>query len=132
MECIKCSRLISPMAARHAQPLQWLRSPETHWSKSIALRQSHINRFQGAFLMRLNSKWNRRSFLGSVGVLAGSILAPRKLFSRNRAAAASSTRVTGFGQSGNPYEELGVPTVINCEGTMTVLGGSLPHPELQA
>jgi len=82
--------------------------------------------------MRLNSKWNRRSFLGSVGVIAGSILTPRKLFSRNRAAAATSTQVSGFGQTGNPYEELGVPTVINCEGTMTVLGGSLPHPELEA
>lgn len=82
--------------------------------------------------MRLNSNWNRRSFLGSVGVIAGSILAPRKLFSRNRGAARASTRVSGFGQSGNPYEELGVTTVINCEGTMTVLGGSLPHPELEA
>ncbi|HSY89971.1 MAG TPA: aminotransferase class V-fold PLP-dependent enzyme [Candidatus Binatus sp.] len=82
--------------------------------------------------MRLNSKWNRRSFLGSVGVIAGSILTPRKLFSRNRAAAATSTQVSGFGQTGNPYEELGIPTVINCEGTMTVLGGSLPHPELEA
>jgi uncharacterized pyridoxal phosphate-dependent enzyme len=82
--------------------------------------------------MRLNSKWNRRSFLGSVGVIAGSILAPRKLFSRNRGAAATSTQVSGFGQTGNPYEELGVPTVVNCEGTMTVLGGSLPHPELEA
>jgi len=82
--------------------------------------------------MRLNSNWNRRSFLGSVGVIAGSIVAPRKLFSRNRGAARASTRVSGFGQTGNPYEELGVTTVINCEGTMTVLGGSLPHPELEA
>ncbi|MGA8270469.1 MAG: aminotransferase class V-fold PLP-dependent enzyme, partial [Candidatus Sulfotelmatobacter sp.] len=81
--------------------------------------------------MRLKSKWNRRSFLGSVGMIAGSILAPRKLFGWNRAAAAS-TRISGFGQSGNPYEELGVATVINCEGTMTMLGGSLPHPELEA
>jgi uncharacterized pyridoxal phosphate-dependent enzyme len=87
--------------------------------------------------MRLSSKWNRRSFLGSVGVFAGSILAPRKLFSLNRGATGASPKnktatVTGFGQSGNPYEELGVTTVINCEGTMTVLGGSLPHPELEA
>jgi len=82
--------------------------------------------------MRLNSKWNRRSFLGSVGAIAGSVLAPRKLFSRSRAAAGTSTQVSGFGQSGNPYEELGVPTVINCQGTMTFLGGSLPHPELEA
>jgi uncharacterized pyridoxal phosphate-dependent enzyme len=87
--------------------------------------------------MRRNSKWNRRSFLGSVGVLAGSILTPRKLFSLNRGATGASPKlktaaVTGFGQSGNPYEELAVTTVINCEGTMTVLGGSLPHPELEA
>ena len=87
--------------------------------------------------MRLSSKWNRRSFLGSVGVFAGSILTPRKLFSLNRGATGASPKnktatVTGFGQSGNPYEELAVTTVINCEGTMTVLGGSLPHPELEA
>ncbi len=87
--------------------------------------------------MRRNSKWNRRSFLGSVGVLAGSILTPRKLFSLNRGATGASPKhktatVTGFGQSGNPYEELALTTVINCEGTMTVLGGSLPHPELEA
>src|SRR5260370_2137902 len=87
--------------------------------------------------MRLNSKWNRRSFLGSVGVLAGSIGTPRKLFSLHRGATGASPKhktatVTGFGQSGNPYEELAVTTVINCEGTMTVLGGSLLHPELSA
>jgi len=87
--------------------------------------------------MRLSSKWNRRSFLGSVGVFAGSIMGPRKVFSLHRGATGASPKnkaatVTGFGQSGNPYEELGVATVINCEGTMTVLGGSLPHPELEA
>src|SRR6202041_2253579 len=71
-------------------------------------------------------------FLGSVGVIATSILAPCKLLSSNRAAARPSARVNGFGQTGNPYEELGVTTVINCEGTMTMLGGSLPHPELEA
>src|SRR5713101_6344465 len=87
--------------------------------------------------MRLKSKWNRRSFLGSVGVIAGSILpgsilVPHKLFSWSRGASRASAPVGGFGRSGNPYEELGVTTVINCEGTMTVLGGSLPHPELEA
>jgi L-seryl-tRNA(Ser) seleniumtransferase len=40
--------------------------------------------------------------------------------------------VTGFGQSGNPYEELAVTTVINCQGTMTMLGGSVLRPELEA
>src|ERR1700722_10511008 len=82
--------------------------------------------------MGLNSKWNRRGFLSGAGVIASSILAPRKLFSSNRRAATASTPLTGFGQTGNPFEELGVATVINCEGTMTMLGGSLPHPELEA
>jgi uncharacterized pyridoxal phosphate-dependent enzyme len=82
--------------------------------------------------MRLDSKWNRRGFIGTVGMIAGSMLAPRKLFSLNRTAVSMSTKVNGFGHTGNPYEELGVTTLINCEGTMTDLGGSLPHPELEA
>jgi uncharacterized pyridoxal phosphate-dependent enzyme len=77
--------------------------------------------------MRLGSEWNRRNFLGSLGVIAGSLVAPRKLF-----AGRGSPKVSGFGRSGNPYEELGVKTVINCEGTMTVLGGSILRPELEA
>jgi uncharacterized pyridoxal phosphate-dependent enzyme len=76
--------------------------------------------------MRLGSEWNRRSFLGSLGVLAGSLMTPRKLFAWK-----GSSKVSGFGQSGNPYEELGVKTVINCVGTMTVLGGSILRPELE-
>src|SRR5229473_2641317 len=83
----------------------------------------------GYTTMRISTNWNRRSFLGSLGAVA--IALPFK-----GAFAASpqkpATTITGFGQTGNPYEELGVPTVINAEGTMTVLGGSLPHPELEA
>jgi uncharacterized pyridoxal phosphate-dependent enzyme len=82
--------------------------------------------------MGLSSKWNRRGFLGGLGMIAGSILAPGKLFSLNRQSSGTSARVSGFGQTGNPFEELGLTTVINCVGTMTVLGGSLPHPELEA
>jgi uncharacterized pyridoxal phosphate-dependent enzyme len=80
--------------------------------------------------VRLNSKWNRRGFLSTAAAVAASIFAPRRLFSG--AAAGSNTSVSGFGQTGNPYEELGVVTVINCEGTMTVLGGSILRPELEA
>src|SRR5580700_3000823 len=81
--------------------------------------------------MRLNSTWNRRGFLGTAAAMVGSILAPRKLFSKV-AATAGSNAVSGFGQSGNPYDELGVTTVINCQGTMTMLGGSVLRPELEA
>jgi uncharacterized pyridoxal phosphate-dependent enzyme len=82
--------------------------------------------------MRMSSKWNRRGFLGTAAALAASIVAPRKLFSTAGVAARTGVEVSGFGKTGNPYEELGVPTVINCEGTMTVLGGSILRPELEA
>jgi L-seryl-tRNA(Ser) seleniumtransferase len=64
--------------------------------------------------------------------MAASIFAPRKLLSSATPSAGGNTSVSGFGQSGNPYEELGVSTVINCEGTMTMLGGSILRPELEA
>jgi uncharacterized pyridoxal phosphate-dependent enzyme len=78
--------------------------------------------------MRRGMAWNRRSFLGTLGMVAGSmipgsVMTPKKLF---------AAKVSGFGQSGNPYEELGVTPVINCEGTMTMLGGSILRPELEA
>jgi L-seryl-tRNA(Ser) seleniumtransferase len=60
-------------------------------------------------------------------MIAGSMIASKKMF-----AAKATTKVSGFGQSGNPYEELGIPTVINCQGTMTMLGGSIIRPELEA
>src|SRR5205809_6693060 len=80
--------------------------------------------------MRPRSNWNRRTFLGSIAALAGTVAAPKKLYASARDA--DRAVKSGFGHSGNPYEELGVNTVINCEGTMTMLGGSLPHPELEA
>jgi uncharacterized pyridoxal phosphate-dependent enzyme len=81
--------------------------------------------------LRLNSNWNRRGFLGTAAAIAASVFAPRKLFSAGRSTTATAD-VSGFGQTGNPYEELGVTTVINCEGTMTMLGGSVLRPELEA
>ena len=73
-------------------------------------------------------KWNRRTFLGSLGATAGSLLSARKLFGRS---APQAAKISGFGASGNVYEELGVTTVINGQGTMTTLGGSLPRPEVE-
>ena len=80
-------------------------------------------------------RWNRRGFLGSLGVLAGFALGARKLFGDTPAREAQSAwngKLTGLGQTGNVYEELGVTPVINGEGTMTVLGGSLIRPEVEA
>lgn len=79
----------------------------------------------------MNLKSSRRGFLGTAGTIVAAIAAPRKLFSA-RAAQQSTASATGFGQTGNPYAELGVKPVINAEGTMTTLGGSLIRPEVEA
>jgi len=78
--------------------------------------------------MKLSS--SRRGFFGIVASLAGSLALPLKGFGARPADPA--VKLAGFGQSGNPYDELGVPTVINAEGTMTMLGGSLIRPEVAA
>lgn len=80
--------------------------------------------------MGLNLKWTRRSFMGSLGALTGALLNPRKLLSSSLPSA--EAKITGFGSTGNVYDELGVTTVINGQGTMTVLGGSLMRPEVEA
>jgi L-seryl-tRNA(Ser) seleniumtransferase len=78
--------------------------------------------------MKLTS--SRRGFFGILATLVGSLALPRKLFGAK--APEPAGKLTGFGQTGNPYEELGVTTVINAEGTMTMLGGSLIRPEVEA
>lgn len=82
--------------------------------------------------MAFRDKSNRRTFLGAVSALSAALMSPRKFL----AATAPSMpfggkKLTGFGSTGNVYEELGVTTVINGQGTMTVLGGSLPRPEVE-
>lgn len=80
--------------------------------------------------MGFNLKWTRRSFMGSFGALTGALLNPRKLLSAP--SPTPDAKITGFGSTGNVYDELGVTTVINGQGTMTVLGGSLMRPEVEA
>src|SRR4029077_18485227 len=47
------------------------------------------------------------------------------------AARAVDAKLTGFGASGNVYEELGVATVINGQRKMSMLGGPLAGPEVE-
>src|SRR3984893_17449891 len=83
--------------------------------------------------MKSKFKPTRRSFMSSVGALGAMILSPRKLFAAGGGAARpNDPKLSGFGASGNVYEELGVTTVINGQGTMTILGGSLMRPEVEA
>ena len=83
--------------------------------------------------MVFSEKWNRRSFLGSASALVAAVFSPKKLFAGAAALAPPhEEKLTGLGATGNVYEELGVTPVINTEGTMTVLGGSLMRPEVEA
>jgi len=84
--------------------------------------------------MRLHQIWNRRAFLGSAGALTGMLVSAKKTFgwTATQPAAGMPGTLTGFGATGNVYEELGVTTVINGQGTMTALGGSLVRPEVEA
>jgi uncharacterized pyridoxal phosphate-dependent enzyme len=77
----------------------------------------------------MGSNWNRRTFLGGLGALVGSAFTSVRAFAWPGQAA---VKVAGFGESGNVYDELGVTTVINGQGTMTTLGGSLIRPEVEA
>jgi len=79
----------------------------------------------------MTGNWSRRGFIGILTAAAASLLSPRKSLAKI-ASTESAARTAGFGQSGNPYQELGVPTVINAEGTMNMLGGSLGRPEVEA
>jgi uncharacterized pyridoxal phosphate-dependent enzyme len=78
---------------------------------------------------------NRRTFLGTAGALLASAWSGLRL----RSAAGASVppapqvdKISGFGSTGNVYQELGVTTVINGQGTMTTLGGSIIRPEVEA
>src|SRR6266700_562907 len=83
--------------------------------------------------MTIKNFLNRRNFLGSAGVLGGMMLSARRVLGLTALLPAQAQqRLTGFGATGNVYEELGVTTVINGQGTMTYLGGSLPRPEVAA
>jgi L-seryl-tRNA(Ser) seleniumtransferase len=87
--------------------------------------------------MEFKMKSNRRSFLGRAGLLAGALLGGNRLLpgaqSNSTAVFAfgKSGKLTGLGATGDVYKELGVTTVINGQGTMTMLGGSLIPPEVE-
>lgn len=83
--------------------------------------------------MSLSDRWNRRTFLGSLAALTSALFGKAALFApAANAGAQTKSPVKGFGATGNVYKELGITTVINGEGTMTVLGGSLMRPEVEA
>jgi seryl-tRNA(Sec) selenium transferase len=91
--------------------------------------------------MNLKFSWNRRSFLATLGALTGGLVAPADLdaaglFGKKRKPARSldgSPIVpirSGLGSTGDIYAELGVTPLVNINGTVTVIGGSVMRPEV--
>jgi L-seryl-tRNA(Ser) seleniumtransferase len=91
--------------------------------------------------MSLKLGWSRRSFLSALGIATGSVFAPGEMkaegmFAKKHKSTASSVDgnpiveiKSGLG-SGDIYEELGVTPLININGTVTVIGGSVMKPEV--
>ena len=92
--------------------------------------------------MNLKFGWNRRSFLAALGALGGGLFAPPewsatstfgKKHKPSEPALDGSLIVpitTGLGSTGDLYAELGVTPLININGTLTVIGGSVMKPEV--
>src|SRR5580698_5658553 len=92
--------------------------------------------------MHLKFGWSRRSFLSALGAASGSLFAPAKSdaagsFGRKPKASIPSIDgspivpiTTGLGSTGDIYAELGVTPLVNINGTVTVIGGSVMRPEV--
>jgi uncharacterized pyridoxal phosphate-dependent enzyme len=85
--------------------------------------------------MSIRNLWSRRTFLGTTAALPAVLANARNVFGFSKAPASvagAPEKLTGLGATGNVYDELGVTTVINGQGTMTYLGGSVARPEVEA
>lgn len=89
--------------------------------------------------MSSKSGWSRRSFLGTIGTITGGLLAPERLnaaslFGQKHKRSLDGDPIvpikTGLGSTGDIYAELGVTPLININGTLTVIGGSVMDPEV--
>jgi seryl-tRNA(Sec) selenium transferase len=89
--------------------------------------------------MNLRFGWSRRSFLSLLGAASGGLFTPAPLrgegmFGKKpKPASVDGSPIvpitSGLG-SGDIYEELGVTPLININGTVTVIGGSVMKPEV--
>jgi seryl-tRNA(Sec) selenium transferase len=89
--------------------------------------------------MNFKFDWSRRSFLSALGAISGGLLAPTELHAAGMFGKKPKTDSidggaivpikSGLG-SGDIYEELGITPLININGTVTVIGGSVMAPEV--
>ncbi len=92
--------------------------------------------------MGLKFGWDRRAFLGALAAATGGLFAPAKLgaagaFGKKHKAGAVGVDgspivpiTSGLGSTGDIYAELGVTPLVNINGTVTVIGGSVMKPEV--
>src|SRR5215475_8818188 len=92
--------------------------------------------------MNLKFGWNRRSFLAVLGALGGGLFAPPEwsatsTFGKKYKPSAPALDgnlivpiTSGLGWTGDIYAELGVTPLVNINGTVTVIGGSVMRPEV--
>jgi seryl-tRNA(Sec) selenium transferase len=92
--------------------------------------------------MNLKFEWNRRSFLSALAAASGGLFAPDRmsglsLFGKKRKPSISAVDgspivpiTSGLGSTGDIYAELGVTPLVNINGTVTVIGGSVMRPEV--
>src|SRR6266567_7870974 len=91
--------------------------------------------------MNFKFDWTRRSFLSALGALSGSMFAPPELKAERMAH--NKVKPSALSVDGSPivpitsglgstdiYEALGVTPLININGTVTVIGGSVMKPEV--
>src|ERR1700722_397996 len=92
--------------------------------------------------MNLKFDWSRRSFVAALGAAFGGLFAPSELnaagiFGKKSKPSMRSVDgdpivpiTSGLGCTGDVYAELGVTPLVNINGTVTVIGGSLMKPEV--
>jgi len=79
------------------------------------------------------SKWTRRDLFKRCGLLAfaGLGINGKKPEKMAKASATSTAKSIAASSRPNIYEEIGVKPIINCQGTFTILSGSLSLPEVK-
>lgn len=92
--------------------------------------------------MGLKFAWNRRAFLAALGAMTGGLAAPGELNAASLFGKKNKSHTpsvdgspivpinSGLGSTGDIYTELGVTPLINVNGTLTVIGGSVMKPEV--
>src|SRR5260370_23121255 len=105
------------MVARQERPSPLRICREIPWWRSTARPQSSRSKSEKRRLaMSLDLKWTRRTFMGSLGAIAGTMLSSKKLFGKAALAGGKGAdESSGCSETGNVYEELRVTALIQSQ-----------------